>query len=384
MILLSLIALVFQSQTPSPSPDFTQAWDKAAAAIKSAYYARHSREGEMDDRLKKYAPLAEAAHSKDEFRDIVNKMIREFKDSHFSFFTDEDQGYYLMDGFSSNPASMPEVGAWFQRDGDLYRVSMVLDGTPAAGAGLMKGDLVTLGDGKPFSPIDSLKPDVGKTVTLHIMRGDQGLDKVLKVDSKPAMDMFLDATGDSAHVINQGKKKIGYIHLWTQATDKFRLKLSRIVYNNFEDTDAIILDLRDGFGGKTEGYADPFFLPDVKLDWKSPAGDNNEIVGYGNPLVVLINGGSRSAKEVLSYIFQKSRRATLIGSNTAGNVLGTFPRRLNDWAIIEIPVVEVYADGVRLEGKGVSPDVQVAKEYDANGKDMYLEAALKYLDAKLK
>ena len=64
-----------------------------------------------------------------------------------------------------------------------------------------------LADGQPFTPVASLKPDVGKTVSLHIMRGDKGLDKELRVESKPVMDMFLDATMDSAHTIDLGKRK---------------------------------------------------------------------------------------------------------------------------------------------------------------------------------
>lgn len=382
MFIAALLPLLqIQARTPL---DFNQAWDKVAEAIQGSYYARQSRKEEMDDRLKRYAPLAEAAHTKSEFRDIVEKMIGEFKDSHFDFYSDEDQGYYLMDGFSKDPAPMPEVGAWFKRTGDLYTVQMVLDGTQAQEAGLMKGDLVMLADGKPFSPVESLKPDVGKTVSLHILRGNTGFDKELKVESKPVMDMFLDATMDSAHIIDLGKKKVGYVHLWTQATDKFSAALSRIVYNTFENTDAIILDLRDGFGGRPEGYGDPFFRPGVKLDWKFPASTTHELIGYQRPLVVIINGGSRSAKEVLSFIFKASHRAVLVGSNTAGNVLGTAPRRLNDWAFIEIPIVEVYADGIRLEGKGVAPDVPVAKEFDASGKDLYVAAALQVLSKELK
>ena len=66
-------------------------------------------------------------------------MIAEFKDSHFDFYSDEDQGYYLMDGFSKDPASMPEVGAWFKKTGDLYTVQMVLDGTQAQEVGLIRG-----------------------------------------------------------------------------------------------------------------------------------------------------------------------------------------------------------------------------------------------------
>ena len=193
----------------------------------------------------------------------------------------------------------------------------------------------------------------------------------------------LDATIASEHIITSGKHKIGYVHLWTQANEKFATTLASLVYNQLQNTDAMILDLRDGFGGRPEGYGDPFFRPQVELDWKSTQTTQHELFGYQRPLVVLIYGGSRSAKEVLSFIFKKSKRATLIGSNTAGNVLGTYPARVSDWAYLEVPIVEVYTDGVRLEGKGAAPDIAVDREMDENGKDLYIQTAVDFLSKKL-
>jgi carboxyl-terminal processing protease len=143
----------------------------------------------------------------------------------------------------------------------------------------------------------------------------------------------------------------------------------------------MILDIRDGFGGRPEGYGDPFFRPEANLDWVYGAGGANmkELFGYGRPLVVLINGGSRSAKEVFSAIIKKSKRAKLVGQTTAGNVLGTFPMRVADWAYLEIPMVDVKIDGKRLEGSGVEPDIRVEPEFDATGTDRVLEEGLKLL-----
>jgi carboxyl-terminal processing protease len=381
-VTLAPLLLLLTHQTVAP-PDFGKTWEKTAQSIQRSYYARESRKAEMEARLKQYAPLASKATSKEEFRDTVEKMIGEFKDSHFDLYTDADQGYYMMDALGKrDPTPMPEIGAWFKKTPFGFVVQMVLNGSAAEKAGLQKGDLVATADGQPFSPVDSLRPDVGKKVNLHIRRGAKELDIQADVASESALKMFLDATRASSRTIAAGSKKIGYIHLWTQANEDFKNTLISQVYNQLRDTDGFILDLRDGFGGRPEGYGDPFFRPEVNLDWKYPKGNMRELFGYQRPLVVLINGGSRSAKEVLSYIFKKSHRATLIGSNTAGNVLGTSPMRLNDWAILEIPMVEVYADGKRLEGVGVSPDIQVPREFDDSGKDLYIEAALEVLKKK--
>jgi carboxyl-terminal processing protease len=132
-----------------------------------------------------------------------------------------------------------------------------------------------------------------------------------------------------------------------------------------KNTDALILDLRDGFGGRPYGFAEPFLRRSER-----------------RPLAVLINGGTRSAKEVLAHEFKKKGRGTLIGSTTAGHVLGTWPIRIADWAYLEIPMTEVKLDGVRLEGRGVDPDVEVPRESDASGRDLILEAAMVHLEGK--
>jgi len=346
----------FLLAAPHQTDDFSKTWDEVSRGIEARYYARETRKPEMDRLLAKYRPIASSAHNRQEFGKAVNDMIAEFKDSHFAFYSDDQQGYYVMDALvrKDNAAKLPNIGAYFKGAADGYTVQMVLNGSAAEKADLRKGDLVETADGTPFNPVASLSRD--GDVRLSIVRDGQRLQKDVHPSRDTATDMFLDATRESQHVISENGRKIGYIHLWTLASDAFKTALSSAVYGPLSKTDAMILDLRDGFGGRPEGYADPFFRPEVNLDWVTPTGTLHQLFGYQRALVVLINGGSRSAKEVLSQILKKSRRATLVGSKTAGNVLGTWPQRVNDWAYIEIPSVDVVSDGVRLEGRGVEPD----------------------------
>jgi carboxyl-terminal processing protease len=383
--MLHALALLVLAAPGQASSSYSVAWDKVQSAIETRYYARGARKAEMERLLAKYGPRAKGATSDEGFEAAVNSMIGEFKDSHFELFTKDDQGFYLMDGLMhrSGAAPMPEVGAWFKKDGPGYQVRMVLDGGEAQKAGLRKGDIVTLVDGKPFTPVASIQDKVGQSVHLTVDRDGTMLPADVRVQKEGALEMFLDASRDSARIIDRNGKKIGYFHLWTQANDDFKNALSGAVYGKLKDTDAFILDLRDGFGGRPEGYADPFYRPEAHIEWKtSPTQGMTELFGYARPLVVLINDGSRSAKEVLSFIIKKSHRAVLVGSTTAGNVLGTFPMRVNDWSYLEIPMVDVVTDGVRLEGKGVSPDLPVPQEYDSNGNDLVLAAAVDKLAGK--
>jgi carboxyl-terminal processing protease len=273
-----------------------------------------------------------------------------------------------------NAQKMPNIGAYFRQIPKGFVVQMVTEGSPAQRADLRKGDVVQSADGAPFRPVASFAQ--ATSVDLTISRAGQTYQKQVKPDNDSASDMFLEATEDSVRVIPDNGRKIGYVHLWTLAGTAFREALEGAVYGKLVNTDACILDLRDGFGGRPEGYADPFFRPEMAIDWIYADSQTHEQFGYQRPLIVLINGGSRSAKEILSLILKKSRRATLVGSRTAGNVLGTFPLRISDWAYLEIPMVDVIADGFRLEGKGVEPDVAVPQEFDASGKDLYMETAL--------
>jgi carboxyl-terminal processing protease len=380
-----VIAAILSLSTTQPD-DFAKTWDQISRSIRTRYYAREQRKVEMDSLLERFGAKAKAAHNRAEFEDAVNQMIHDFKDSHFGFFTESDQSYYMMDSLARGDQAkeMPEFGAWFHpaAEGGGYTVQMVLEGSEASKAGLRKDDVVTEVDGKPFTPIESLRPLVGSTATLTVRRGETVLHPQVSVSKERATEMFLDATQASSRIIDYHGHKIGYFHLWTQSSKAFQDALSNAVYGKLRATDGFILDIRDGFGGRPEGYGDPFFRPEAWLEWKfSPTGGYRQMFGYGKPMVLLINGGSRSAKEILSYIFKKSRRAKLVGQTTAGNVLGTSPQRVNEWGYIEIPIVDITVDGARLEGKGVSPDIALPKEYDVAGKDLDLAAALESLTA---
>lgn len=383
-LLPMLVWAVFQTPAASTDLDFKATWSKVETSISQRFYDRDKRKDEMTRLFAKYGPRASAAKSKTEFNKTVNDMIAEFGDSHFALLTDDDQGYYLMDGLT-NPdgaTAMPQFGVWVKTTPQGYVAGMVLDGSSAMKADIRKGDVLKTVDGQPFSPVASLRGKVeGGTAMIGIERGGQTMTKQVEVKSTKALEMFVQASRDSSRIIEQGGKKIAYFHLWTQANDTFRNALKSAVMGRLRNTDAFILDLRDGFGGRPENFFEPFFMPDIQVSYGTGGFGQQTAFGYGlkKPLIVLINEGSRSAKEVSSYMLKKSGRAVLIGTTTAGHVLGTSPARLNSWAFLEIPMVDVTTDGDRLEKIGVSPNIRVSPEFDANGKDLVLQRALEYL-----
>ncbi len=375
--LLLALALI----QPQQADDFAKAWAQTESSIRSRYYDRVDRKVQMDALFTKYGPLASKAKSRNDFRDTVVRMIEEFGDSHFDFLTKSDQGFYSLGELvpGGKPRPMPHIGAWFGRKN---QVVMVLNGLAADKAGLLAGDVVETVDGQPFSPIDSLKPLIGKDAKFVVRRGTEVREVTMPVKETEGMAMFLEATRNSSRIIEHQGKKYGYFHLWTMAKEEFKNALSSFVYGRAMQTDGFILDIRDGFGGRPEGYADPFFRPEVKLEWTINGNGVVQQFGYQKPLVLIINNGSRSAKEVLAFILKKSKRAILVGEPTGGNVLGTSPLMLGDWAVLEIPMVDLEIDDVRLEGVGVDPHFLVLDKPGADGKDPYIDKALEALAMK--
>lgn len=109
---------------------------------------------------------------------------------------------------------------------------------------------------------------------------------------------------------------------------------------------------------------------------------------YPGPCVVLINGGTGSASEVLLAALKDSESVTLVGRNTAGAVLAGVRVPVGDDWMLQLPILDYFtSNGARLEGRGVSPDIYVdwpsgvARTYDQFDPDVVV--ALRLLDAEV-
>ena len=93
-------------------------------------------------------------------------------------------------------------------------------------------------------------------------------------------------------------------------------------------------------------------------------------------MVVLVDEGTRSGKEVVAYGLQR-RDVPVIGTRTAGALLAGRGFLLSDGSLLVLAVSDVRVEGERLEGRGVVPDVEVAFPLSyAAGRDPQLDAAL--------
>jgi carboxyl-terminal processing protease len=209
---------------------------------------------------------------------------------------------------------------------------------------------------------------------------------VVPQQTKPN-EAFLKAMQESARVIHRQGVAIGYIHVWSYAGRQYQRWLEHeISAGTLKEADALILDLRDGWGGAQAHYLDLFTAQGPTVTVMDRHGDISvDNVKWRKPVVMLVNGGTRSGKEILAYGFKKYGMGEVIGTRTAGAVLAARAFLLSDGSLLLLAVNDVFVDGQRLEGVGVTPTIEVPfpMEY-AQGKDPQLERALALLSRSVR
>jgi carboxyl-terminal processing protease len=312
----------------------------------------------------RYRERAVRAASRPEFQSVVNQMLDELHASHLEYHVDDEFDYYfLLTVFQTDrPAvAVDHIGVMGARAPDGFTVHATFEGGPAARAGIRVQDRLLTAGGQPFSTAGAFRGRAGQPVEVVLERPGAGRQAVMVTPVRETPPQaFGNATRNSARVIEQAGKRWGYVHLWTMTHREVLDAFERALRGKLAATDGLLLDLRDGYGGSPERFDYLLFRPDVVMR-VTPRGrpTETEPTGYGKPLVALINQGTRSAKEYLSYELKKSRRATLVGTNTAGFFLGAGGAAIADDGFLMIPISNLTLDGQRLERVGVAPDLLV-------------------------
>ena len=381
-----------RSEVVAP-PAFEETW----RLVQSEFYdptLRNLNWAEIGD---KYRPLAAAAGSAEEQSAVINRMLGELGASHTGHFTPDQVAYYdLFDIFSGALRRERErlfpggrvtyvgIGAITKEiDGKTF-ISGILDGFPASRAGLQRGDEVLSVDGAPYQAIGSFRGKAGQPVKLTIRRSAGAEPQTLTVtpeEIRPAQ-AYLDAMRNSARVIEKDGVKIGYIHVWSYAGDQYQELLEKeLSTGTLAAADALVWDLRDGWGGAQLSYLDVFDRQGPTMTVVRRNGEP-DLIGFRwqKPVAMLVNGGTRSGKEILAYGMKAQHYGEVVGTHTAGAVLAGRAFILSDNSLLLLAVADVLVDGQRLEGVGVEPTVPVPQElpYSA-GQDPQLDRALDLL-----
>src|SRR5207247_1320715 len=236
-------------------------------------------------------------------------------------------------------------------------------GGPAEAAGLHRGDKVVLANDTEFDPVASFRGKDGRRVILTVERkpGERTINVPViprKVDPKQE---WLEAQGTGSKIIERAGKKIAYVPMFSCTGDEYVEALRQAISQRFQEASALILDFRDGWGGCPPQFVNVFSpLPPIPVYTDRNSKQRNADAQWRKPLYILINGGTRSGKEEVAFAVKKHQLGILIGERAAGAVMGGRCFLLPDKSLLYIAELDVTVDGQRLEGRGVSPDVEVS------------------------
>jgi carboxyl-terminal processing protease len=374
-------------------------FDEAMRLVRQNFYDRTLKGKDWDaaaDRHRKRYLEAKTDKARSE---AINALLAELDASHMIHAMADDPAYYqLVDIFSyglrrevpkhfPKGVSYPGIGIFTREIEGKTFVSGVLAGLAGDKAGLLVGDEIITVDGAPFEPVGSFRDKVGSEVTITIRRERDG--PVSTVTVRPQQiepgKAFRSAMRDSARIIEAGGKRLGYIHVWSYAGQDYQdILVEALSSGKLKDADALIWDLRDGWGGAQPRYLDLFNrrAPDMSFTERD---GTTKLVSFKwrKPAAALVNGGTRSGKEVLTYGFKTYGIGEVIGTTTAGALLAGRGFLLSDGSFLMVAVNDVAVDGVRLEGVGVAPTIEVPFEIPyAAGHDPQLEKAVEVLSAE--
>ena len=377
-----------------PRSDFDEVWK----LVKERFYDKATNGADWDGARELYESKADAAATPEEMSEVINGMLSLLKTSHTRYYTRSEVDFYGLASIFSHGPLREELARFFPGgavqytgigitttviDGKAF-VKDVLEGGPGDKAGLRRGDELLAADAAPFRQIGSFVGKTGKEVRLIVMYGPNPGD-VRQVPVVPDAiipdKLYYDAMKESARIIEAHGRKIGYIHVWSYAGDRYQDLLEEMVAGKLAGADALVLDLRDGWGGASPEYLDIFntkvpVITETNREGKKATVDTQ----WRKPVVMLINEGSRSGKEILAYGFRKYGLGKLVGTKTAGYVMAGRPFILTSGNMLYLAVADVLVDGERLEGVGVEPDVEVRMPLEyTHGKDPQLEKALELL-----
>ena len=346
-------------------------FDAVYEKLTDSYYDEAFRETKLPGLASRYRDKAYAANTLAEARAITQAFLSNVPASHLGLLS--ETGYQRLVAELYGRRHWTYGFELIQLDGKYYAHN-VLEGGPANLAGLKRGDRVSLINGhlpEDADEVDARTDDAAHPdPPVHGLHASRESRLRLEIERRPGEFLGLavaaghysafEAAKASREVIEVEGHRIAHIHFWYIHISGLQRLLKQSLSREFADCDALVLDLRGrgGNGAVLDG------LVEILKRWD-------------RPVVALINGHSRSAKEVLAYELKQSGTALLVGERTAGAVIPASFAKVGHETRLMYPGFQLGEHTERLEGTGVAPDVTVEEvgPYSA-GRDPILRRGL--------
>ncbi|MBD3328455.1 PDZ domain-containing protein [Candidatus Peregrinibacteria bacterium] len=330
----------------------------------------------------------DAVADNEDLKDGAIKGLVDSLDDPYSVYMTEDE---TSEFDQSLHGELDGIGAELTVEDRALVVVSPLKNSPAENAGLKPGDTVFKIDGEHaadmslFDAIMSIRGEKGTTVTLTIIR--EGVDEPFDVN---IVRDTIEIPSVELENLEDGIYRINLYQFNDNTLPEFESLVNDLV---LLEPKGIILDLRNNGGGYLEIAVDVLseFIEGkkkaVSIERRNHEDDQTMYLS-GNPrlanipLIVLINGGSASASEIVAGAIQDYKRGTVLGETSFGKGSVQEVFKLNDGSSIRLTIAKwLTPDGNHIDKTGIEPDIEVefTNEDAENDNDPQLNAALEYL-----
>ena len=319
---------------------------------------------------------ADPPSEKELTRAAVRAMLEVVRESdNYALYYNQEQ---YRDFLEYTTGSFSGIGVTLIQEGKELVVRSVIPDTPADKAGFKRGDVIHAVDGEPVSKmtpeeaVNRVKGEPGTEVTVSVMRDGERID----FEMNRATIALPNLRG---YVVNND---IGYIQLYgfsNGAGDELREKVAEL---RDRGATGIVLDLRDNPGGLLDEaieVASVFIESGEIVTYQEPSSSDKVYEAEGDafediPVVVLVNGGTASASEIVANALQDQDRGTLVGTKTFGKGSVQEILELVGQSAVKLTTgTYVSPDGENIDGEGIQPDVVVEESRSAQKKAAFAE-----------
>lgn len=326
----------------------------------------------------------------------VSGLAESLKDPYTVYFNKEQMKAFM----EKSEGSYVGIGVTVNSDKDGYlTVIEPFENSPAQKAGMKKGDKIVKVDGTDVSSIrdenmviSMIKGTENTNVKLTVYRPDD--DKYLQLE---VVRKRIKASNIKSEILGGS---IGYIKLVmfdTEIAGYFKNDLDKMMKKGI---DGLIIDLRDNPGGSYDQVVKiaDILLPEATIVYTENR-EGKRQVKYSDkayvdlPLVILTNGNSASASEILAGAVKDNGRGRLVGIRTFGKGLVQELRMLSDGSGIKVTVSKYFTpSGVCIHGEGIAPDIEIdiMEEYRnlpvsqiPRSKDIQLQSAIEAIKGEI-
>ncbi len=303
--------------------------------------------------------------SKKDAYDAIREMLKKLGDPYTRFMDPEEYKNMQID----TSGELTGVGIQLAADEKTKKLTVIspIEGSPAAKAGILAKDIITKIDDNSTDGMDVnkavtlIRGAVGSQVQLTVLRNNQEFSYALKRDKI------------EIHPVHYSLKKaptgdIGYIRL-VQFSANAAPEMREAIQNlEKQHVTGYVLDLRSNPGGLLYASVDIArmwiqeggIVSTVDRQGESDREDADRRALTDKPLVVLVDGGSASASEILSGALQDNSRGTIVGTKTFGKGLVQSVRGLQDGSGLAVTIAKYLTPkGRDINKHGIDPDVVI-------------------------